>query len=102
MVGIKKSDFEGVRFKLQLYRDIKIEMQVQVQMASLCAETVECAPGTLESVDDVEGSDCFPLCVLSVSYRVADDLAGVRRVAGKRRRGHTFSRKILRTPRVSS
>ena len=40
----------------------------------LCAETVECTPGPLESIDNVECSDGFPLRVLSVGDGVTDDL----------------------------
>jgi hypothetical protein len=41
---------------------------------NLCAETIERAAGALEGVYDVEGGDGFPLGVLGVCYRVADDL----------------------------
>ena len=45
-----------------------------MRQKDLCAETVERAAGALEGVDDVEGGDGFPLGVLGVCYRVADNL----------------------------
>lgn len=41
---------------------------------SLSTETIEGTPRSLESIDDVEGSNGFPLCVLSICYGVTDDL----------------------------
>lgn len=59
------------------YRD-NDKMQ-QDESMNLCAETVECAARTLEGIDDIEGGDGFPLGVLGVCYRVADDLQRVIR-----------------------
>jgi hypothetical protein len=82
----------------------------------LVSETVEGLAGALEGVDDVEGGDGLALGVLSVGDGVADDVLKERekrkrrfedsegrteRTKGRRRRRRT-SRKILRTPRVSS
>jgi hypothetical protein len=50
----------------QRYRD--------TEWHGLDTETIECAPTTLERIDDIKGSNGFPLCVLGVGYRVADDL----------------------------
>jgi hypothetical protein len=58
--------------KLQVYRDK--DKKCEGQMYNLCAETVERAPRALQCVDDVESGDGLPLCVLSVCYRVANDL----------------------------
>jgi hypothetical protein len=72
-----------------------------------CTETVEGAAGALERVDDVECGDGLALCVLSVGDGVADDLeegfkSATVPMRQKATRQLTFSRKILRTPRVSS
>ena len=70
----------------------------------LSTETVESASRPLEGIDNVESGDGLSLGVLGVSDRITDDLnaevsKGWRREETNRR---TFSKKILRTPRVSS
>ena len=40
----------------------------------LSSKAVEGPPLSLESVDDVHGGDSFPLCVLSVSHGIPDDV----------------------------
>ena len=78
-----------------------------IQRRLLCTEPVERAPRTLQGVHDVEGCHGFPLRVLRVSDGIPDDLSidnesvkVDRTVQGGK--ALTFSRKILRTPRVSS
>jgi hypothetical protein len=63
--------------------------------------------GTLESVNNVEGGDGLALGVLSVGDRIADDVLRGRerirkRYEGRKKKRRRTSRKILRTPRVSS
>ena len=43
-------------------------------MSVLTSESVESATLPLECVDDVHGSDSLPLCVLSVSDSITDDV----------------------------
>jgi hypothetical protein len=52
--------------------------------AHLCAETVQSSALSLESVDDVEGSDGLPLCVLGVGDGVTDDVLKDWRSVGVR------------------
>ena len=76
-----------------------------IQRRLLCTEPVERAPRTLQGVHDVEGCHGFPLRVLRVSDGVPDDLSIDELVKVDRTvqdKTLTFSRKILRTPRVSS
>ena len=49
-------------------------MQIHPKIKSLCTETIECAAGALERVNNIEGRNGFALCVFGVSYRVTDDL----------------------------
>ena len=46
---------------------------VNVRMRSLSTETVKSAALSLESIDDIEGSDSLSLGVLSVGDSVSDD-----------------------------
>jgi hypothetical protein len=45
-----------------------------MEQHGLDTETVESAAAALERIDDIEGSDGFPLCMLCIGYRVADHL----------------------------
>ena len=45
-----------------------------MEWLGLDTETVESAPTALERIDNIKGSDGFPLCMLGVGYRIANDL----------------------------
>ncbi len=62
---------------------------------------IERATRSLERIHDVQSRDCLPLCVLGVCDRVPDDLHAVSEDRHEREE-LTFSRNVLRTPRVSS
>jgi hypothetical protein len=70
---------------------------------SLSTKAIQRAPRPLESIDDVKSCDRFPLGVFCVSDRITNDLGGIlEEVHNTKNKLLTFSRKILRTPRVSS
>jgi hypothetical protein len=48
--------------------------KITVHTDRLCTEAIQCAPRPLESVDDIESSDSFPLRVFSVSDGITNDL----------------------------
>jgi hypothetical protein len=55
-------------------------MNIEQHQVSLSTETVQSAARALQSVDDVESGDSLTLSVLSVCYRVTDDLHGRRQL----------------------
>ena len=94
-------------------------MRARTDVRPLGTEAVECAARALKSVDDVEGGNGLALeemsdrlskkttetylGVLSVGDGVANNLRSLSvKALWKTRAPRTFSRKILRTPRVSS
>ena len=84
----------------------EISLIVQIQdnrpQGRLSTEAIQRAPRPLKSVDDVEGRDSFPLSVFCVGDRITNNLRNIREGYDAENKLLTFSRKILRTPRVSS
>jgi hypothetical protein len=58
-----------IRVRLQEYRTRK-----QRRRHRLDTETIEGATAALKRINDIEGSNGFPLCVFSISHGVADNL----------------------------
>ena len=82
---------------------IHVHLAQKVNAELLRPKTVEGTSRPLKGVDNVKRSHCLALRMLSVSDRVTDNLSPiVSNEKSSEAAQRTFSRKILRTPRVSS
>ena len=79
------------------------QRQRDIKWYGLDTETIEGAPATLERVDNIEGSNSFPLGMLGIGYRVTDDLKDkLEKHRAQKEWLRTPSRKVFNTARVSS
>jgi hypothetical protein len=91
VIKIRKDLISGTSTRITVHKD------------SLCTEAIKRAPRPFESIDDIESGNSFPLSMFGVSDGITNDLdEDEKEYSNSKNECLTFSRNILRTPRVSS